>query len=458
MCTRAVEFGALLVAVGGLMVGGRNIPLAAAEATAKVLPHYQFSDGEQLTYKGQSNFKYDKSSTITSADWRMTVVGKNADGSYRLILRLATSETRVAEGLNQNPAKEPEEVFFATADLSPSGELQERFSSFGTRNIRNVLPMLPANEKQMTDGWETVGSFDSILRSHANSEVDGKFGFETVQEGPINLIYGVEQHDTVTFDLELGRVDQITSTTRQSYGINSSGTGDLKYIGSKSLDAKVCQDFAADGERFFAAKQKFEQATGASDAKPASFDQAIADFKQARSGLSSAEFQQQVDRLIDDFQKYRQYAEQQLKERAELIGQAADNFQTTDLDGKPMALMDLRGKVVLLDFWYRGCGWCIRSMPQLKEVAEHYRNRPVVLLGMNIDQKLEDAKFVVDKMGLDYPNLKAEGISEKFKVHGYPTMIFIDRDGKIADVHVGWSATLKQDLIAKIDTLLGEKK
>ena len=334
----AVEFGALLVAVGGLMVGGWNIPLAAAEATAKALPHYQFSDGEQLTYKGQSNFKYDKSSTITSADWRITVVGKNADGSYRLILRLATSETRVAEGLNQNPAKEPEEVFFATADLSPSGELQERFSSFGTRNIRNVLPMLPVNEKQVTDGWETVGSFDSILRSHANSEVDGKFGFETVQEGPINLIYGVEQHDTVTFDLESGRVDQITSTTRQTYGINSSGTGDLKYIGSKSLDAKVCQDFAADGERFFAAKQKFEKATGASDAKPASFDQAIADFKQARSGLSSAEFQQHVDRLIDDFQKYRQYAEQQLKERTELIGQAADSFQTTDLDGKPMAL------------------------------------------------------------------------------------------------------------------------
>lgn len=282
--------------------------------------------------------------------------------------------------------------------------------------------------------------------------------FETVQEGVLGLIYGVEQRETVTFDLEHGHVDQVASTTRQTYGINSSGTGDLKYVGSKTLDAQACKDLAADAERFFTAKQQFEKASEADDATPASFDNAIANFKQARTGIAGAEFQQQVDRLIEQFQKYRQYSEEQLKERAALIGQPAENFQTTDLDGKPLALADLRGKVVLLDFWYRGCGWCIRSMPQLKEVAEHYRNQPVVLLGMNIDQKLEDAKFVVDKMGLDYPNLKAEGIPEKFKVHGYPTMIFIDRDGKIADVHVGWSATLKQDLIAKIDKLLAEKK
>src|SRR4029079_2071993 len=96
-------------------------------------------------------------------------------------------------------------------------------------------------------------------------------------------------------------------------------------------------------------------------------DKAIADLKQARVGILIADFQQQVDRLIDDFQKYRQYTEQQFKERAALIGQPAENFQTTDLDGKPLALADLRGKVVLLDFWYRGCGWGVCRMPHIEE-------------------------------------------------------------------------------------------
>jgi thiol-disulfide isomerase/thioredoxin len=457
MCTRAIGIGMLMFAIVGLILVSAPIPVTAADLSAKALPRYQFKVGEQLNYKGQSDYKYENNSTITSADWRITVVDKASDGSYRLILRLATSYTRVAEGANQNQAKQPEEVFLATADLSPSGELKERFGSFGTRNVRNVLPMLPADAKQLANGWDSAGTFDSVLHSRRTSEEDGKFVFETVQEGAMNSIYGVEQHETVTFDMKLGRVDQVASTTQQTYGINSHGTGDLKYIGSKTLEPQAIKDLAADTDRFFAAKQTFDKASDADDATPAAFDKALADFKQARAGISTPEYQQQVDRLIEQFQKFRQYTEEQLKERAALIGQPAEQFKTTDLDGKPLALADLRGKVVLLDFWYRGCGWCIRSMPQLKEVAEHYQNKPVVLLGMNIDQKLDDAKFVVEKMGLTYPNLKAEGIPEKFKVHGYPTMIFIDRDGNIADVHVGWSATLKQDLIAKIDKLLDEK-
>lgn len=114
--------------------------------------------------------------------------------------------------------------------------------------------------------------------------------FETVQEGVLGLIYGVEQRETVTFDLEHGHVDQVASTTRQTYGINSSGTGDLKYVGSKTLDAQACKDLAADAERFFTAKQQFEKASEADDATPASFDNAIANFKQARTGIAGAEF------------------------------------------------------------------------------------------------------------------------------------------------------------------------
>jgi thiol-disulfide isomerase/thioredoxin len=57
--------------------------------------------------------------------------------------------------------------------------------------------------------------------------------------------------------------------------------------------------------------------------------------------------------------------------------------------------------MVVLDFWYRGCGWCIRAMPQLNAVADQFAGRPVAVLGMAIDQNEANAKFVCDEMTLD---------------------------------------------------------
>src|SRR5204863_5713937 len=104
-----------------------------------------------------------------------------------------------------------------------------------------------------------------------------------------------------------------------------------------------------------------------------------------------------------------------------------------------------RGKVVVLDFWYRGCGWCVRAMPQTKQIAAHFKDQPVAVFGMNTDRNEEDAKFVVEKMGLNYTNLKAEGLPEKYKVQGFPTLISIDQQGGVGDIHVGYSRPLREE-------------
>ncbi|HTQ39408.1 MAG TPA: TlpA disulfide reductase family protein, partial [Pirellulales bacterium] len=199
-------------------------------------------------------------------------------------------------------------------------------------------------------------------------------------------------------------------------------------------------------------------AASADDATLDQFDQAVTALKEARLAAETPEFQQQLDQQLWKNLAYHDAIEERCKQREALLGQAAEDFKTTDLDDKPQALADYRGKVVLLDFWYRGCGWCIRSMPALKKVAEHYAGQPVAVLGMNTDHDLDDAKFVVDKLGLNYTNLKAEGLPEKFKVHGFPTLIMIDQAGKIRGVHVGWSPTLEHDLVKKIDGLLAENQ
>ena len=62
-----------------------------------------------------------------------------------------------------------------------------------------------------------------------------------------------------------------------------------------------------------------------------------------------------------------------------------------------------------MDFWYRGCGWCMYAMPQVKQLAEDYKDKPVVVLGMNTDRNEEDARFVVKELGLDVPADQSRG-------------------------------------------------
>ena len=78
----------------------------------------------------------------------------------------------------------------------------------------------------------------------------------------------------------------------------------------------------------------------------------------------------------------------------------------------------------------------------------------MAVLGMNTDSEEKDAKFVVDEMKLNYPVLKAEGLPEKYHVRGFPTLIIVDQTGKVADVHVGYSPTLREEVAKVVNRLL----
>jgi thioredoxin-related protein len=85
-------------------------------------------------------------------------------------------------------------------------------------------------------------------------------------------------------------------------------------------------------------------------------------------------------------------------------------------------------------------------MPQIKEVAAHFQDRPVAILGMNTDENEDDARFVVEKMELRYTNLKAAGLHKKYHVTGFPTLLILDQDGVI-----------REEVIKSVEQLLGPK-
>ncbi len=262
-----------------------------------------------------------------------------------------------------------------------------------------------------------------------------------------------------TWDTERGLPESMQSEFAYADGRRERGTRELGAV--KMHDPAWCREFAADAERFFAAEAAYRSTLtrqgGAPAEVKAALEKAAADLKAARQGLARPEFRQQVDRLLAEHEQQAQYVVEAAERRAAVLGKSAPDWSTTDLEGKPHALKDYRGKVVLLDFWYRQCSWCVQAMPQVKEIAARFKDQPVVVLGMNTDPREEDARLVVEKMGLNYANLRAAGLPEKYKVQAFPTLVVIDQEGVVRDLHVGYSPTLKKEVVRSVERLLKAK-
>jgi len=133
----------------------------------------------------------------------------------------------------------------------------------------------------------------------------------------------------------------------------------------------------------------------------------------------------------------------------------APDFALKDADGKLVHLADYRGKVVLLDFWATWCGPCVIEIPWFQEFQRKYKDRGFEVLGVSMDddgwkaitpfvQRRKINYRVVlgdDKTGDQYGGLEA-----------LPTTFVIDRNGRIAAVHVGLAS--KKDFSDAIEKLL----
>lgn len=141
-------------------------------------------------------------------------------------------------------------------------------------------------------------------------------------------------------------------------------------------------------------------------------------------------------------------------------------FTLKDLTGKTVRLADLKGKVVVLDFWATWCGPCKASFPALQKVNDRYKKNPSVkIFALNTSERVtgkerEDLvkKFVADNK-YTFSVLYDEGFADKYGVEGIPTKFVIDRKGKFAFKSVGFGGEeeMMQELTGQIDLLLAEQ-
>src|SRR3954453_23723563 len=81
-------------------------------------------------------------------------------------------------------------------------------------------------------------------------------------------------------------------------------------------------------------------------------------------------------------------------------GQRAPEFSLPSLQGSTVALSQLRGKVVLVDFWAQWCEPCKKELPQLDRLSKEYAAKGVVVLAVNIDKQRDNAERMVKQLGL----------------------------------------------------------
>jgi peroxiredoxin len=126
--------------------------------------------------------------------------------------------------------------------------------------------------------------------------------------------------------------------------------------------------------------------------------------------------------------------------KAEGERKAAPDFTLKDADGKPVKLSDYRGKVVLLNFWATWCGPCKIEIPWFMDFEQTYKDKNFAVLGISLDEDGWDAvKPYIEQKKINYRvMIGTEQIAQLYgEVDSLPTTFMIDREGRVAAVHVG---------------------
>ena len=122
-----------------------------------------------------------------------------------------------------------------------------------------------------------------------------------------------------------------------------------------------------------------------------------------------------------------------------IVGAEAPDAMGRDLDGNPLRLSDYRGKVVLLSFWFTGCGPCLASIPEEQELVERFRDEPFALLGVCRDRDVAKSKQTAEEHGITWPcwfDGNPGAITDAYNVTGFPTFYLLDAEGRIVSKHV----------------------
>ncbi len=138
------------------------------------------------------------------------------------------------------------------------------------------------------------------------------------------------------------------------------------------------------------------------------------------------------------------------------VGSRVPDFTLMTFEGEQIRIADLRGQVVLINFWASWCKTCEVEARELEQAFQMYKDRGVVFLGIDYVDTKPEALAYLERYGITYPNGPDLGtrISQAFRIFGVPETYILDPEGRVADVMIGPYPSLEM-IVDDIENVLG---
>jgi thiol-disulfide isomerase/thioredoxin len=126
------------------------------------------------------------------------------------------------------------------------------------------------------------------------------------------------------------------------------------------------------------------------------------------------------------------------------------------INSEPVKLETLRGRVVLVDFWTFGCYNCRNTLPTLKRFDDTYRTRGLTIIGVHSpefdrEKRIDEVRREISSLGIKYPVVTDNDYDtwRAFNVEAWPTVVILDKRGRIRFTHIGEGLYQEQENIIK---------
>ena len=133
----------------------------------------------------------------------------------------------------------------------------------------------------------------------------------------------------------------------------------------------------------------------------------------------------------------------------------APDFTLKSSSGENIKLSELRGQVVMINFWASWCGPCRQEMPLLDELHARYSPMGFTMLGVNVEKDSSKARALLKDLPVEFPILfdQKNQVSKDYDVIAMPSTVLVDRDGNIRYIHRGYKPgdeNTYQDMIRSV--------
>jgi len=138
---------------------------------------------------------------------------------------------------------------------------------------------------------------------------------------------------------------------------------------------------------------------------------------------------------------------------------AAPDFTLKSSGGENLKLSELRGQVVLINFWASWCGPCRKEMPLLDQLYQKYKPLGFTVLGVNVEEEQGQANSLLSKVPVSFPVVfdGTNAVSKLYNVIAMPTTVIVDRNGNMRYLHKGYLPGYEDAYQQQVRTLLTER-